>query len=77
MINCTRCDCTGFLNAPDDLPEWDEWENDQRLNWIANHPETDAQVCDCCGNGEAWYGEPGKHDVLQHKREFGYLPACY
>jgi len=21
----------------------------------------DVQVCDCCGNGEDWYGEPGYH----------------
>jgi len=22
----------------------------------------DVQVCDCCGDGCEWYGEPGKHD---------------
>ncbi len=22
---------------------------------------TDAQICDCCGDGEAWYGVPGEH----------------
>ena len=22
----------------------------------------DVSVCDCCGNGEEWYGEPGQHD---------------
>ncbi len=21
----------------------------------------DVQVCDCCGNGETWYGTPGQH----------------
>jgi len=22
----------------------------------------DVSVCDCCGDGESWYGEPGQHD---------------
>ena len=21
----------------------------------------DVQVCDCCGDGESWHGEPGRH----------------
>jgi alpha-glucuronidase len=28
---------------------------------VQEHPESDVQVCDCCGNGEEWYGEPGHH----------------
>ncbi len=23
--------------------------------------QTDVSVCDCCGDGEGWYGEPGRH----------------
>jgi hypothetical protein len=33
------------------------------LDWIDRQPagETDAAVCDCCGDGEGWYGTPGEH----------------
>jgi hypothetical protein len=28
-------------------------------NWcISQH---DIQVCNCCGDGDYWYGDPGKH----------------
>ena len=33
----------------------------------------DVQVCDCCGNGEEWYGEPG-HRHLGAEEPF---PECY
>lgn len=60
-MNCTRCQQTGFLNneqLPDGLLDQG---CDAVLKWIAEHPDTDAQVCDCCGDGDAWYGEPGHH----------------
>jgi len=41
------------------------WElgADDILVWINSHPtETDATVCDCCGDGSSWYGERGCHD---------------
>jgi hypothetical protein len=25
----------------------------------------DVQVCDCCGDGRGWYGEPGRHYTNQ------------
>lgn len=58
MITCTRCDGTGFLNFDErcDLEELDDI-----LTWIEAQDDTDMQVCDCCGDGEYWYGEPGSH----------------
>lgn len=66
-MNCTRCHGTGFLN----LQQLDE-ETGERFDetgdvevvfeWIKRHPEPhDVAVCDCCGDGENWYGEPGEH----------------
>lgn len=61
MTTCTRCQTTGFLNS-DHLPEKvAELDVDAILAWIGDNPDTEAQVCDCCGNGEDWYGEPGCH----------------
>ena len=57
---CTRCDGTGFLNAeqlPDGLRELG---TEAVRNWIHSN-ESDVQVCDCCGDGDGWYGEPGEH----------------
>lgn len=61
---CTRCEGTGFINLhqiPDDHLRsdvgWSEWVPD----WIEKHPDTDCQICDCCGDGSGWYGEPGHH----------------
>jgi hypothetical protein len=55
---CTRCEGTGFLN-------WDErcefLSLEYSLQWISENPDTDMQICDCCGDGEQWYGEAGRH----------------
>lgn len=40
-------------------PDW----RDAVLKWMENHSDTDVQVCDCCGNGGTWWGEPGQHDA--------------
>jgi len=64
---CTRCGNCGFLNIGQVID--DDWEmtalsdrGDKKiLEWIEKHPGTDVQVCDCCGDGEIWYGEPGEH----------------
>jgi hypothetical protein len=33
-------------------------------------------VCDCCGDGEGWYGEPGQHytsdDPVGHNGPYAY-----
>jgi hypothetical protein len=57
-MNCTRCQGTGFLNWPTDIiiPVLDF---DEMKKYIGKWE--DFQVCDCCGNGEDWYGEPGEH----------------
>lgn len=58
---CTRCQGTGFLNFMQ-LPAWlHEKGNATILRWIDSHPHTNVQVCDCCGDGKDWYGEPGHH----------------
>ena len=61
-MNCTRCDGTGLLNhhqaehAPEDL------ELEDLINWMDEHEAPhDVAICDCCGDGEGWYGDPGRH----------------
>ncbi len=59
---CTRCDGTGFLNV-------DQIDGAARADgstaaieqWIATHDAHDVAICDCCGDGEHWYGSPGEH----------------
>jgi len=81
-MNCTRCDGTGFLNneagpnngmTVEGIPEMDAL---QLQEWAKNHPESDFMVCDCCGNGEEWYGEPGEHynsaDPAGHNGPYAY-----
>jgi len=65
-ITCTRCEGTGFLNLHQidesygmDVP--DTSDEASILKWIETHDNHDVQVCDCCGNGEEWYGVPGEH----------------
>jgi hypothetical protein len=65
-LNCTRCQGTGFLNieqVPDELMRsFDEnGDHDPIKAWIEEHDNHDVSVCDCCGNGEYWYGVPGEH----------------
>jgi len=55
MMNCTRCQGTGWLNieqVPDGEPV---------AEWAHANTGHDVQVCDCCGDGEDWYGQPGEH----------------
>ena len=66
-ITCTRCDGTGFLNLDQIDPDvygmdvCDCSDGEAILKWIATHDNHDVQVCDCCGDGEIWYGVPGEH----------------
>ena len=67
MMFCTRCQGTGFLNLhqlPASLQEVfrDEVWRETVLRWIDDHDTHDVQVCDCCGHGHAWWGEPGQHN---------------
>ena len=66
-LTCTRCESTGFLNLEQidactygsDVP--DITDESAILKWIASHNNHDVQVCDCCGDGDSWYGIPGEH----------------
>ena len=81
-LSCTRCENTGFLNLhqidPDfygeDVPNLTD--QDQILKWISTHDNHDVQVCDCCGDGENWYGVPGEHyneeDPIGHDGPYAY-----
>lgn len=63
---CTRCANTGFLNIDQvddfDLSCFDTEGNDQViLDWMERNDDHDVQICDCCGDGEGWYGVRGEH----------------
>lgn len=65
-IICTHCENTGFINLiqVDDiiLKAFDRTgEHQIILDWIEKNDEHDVSVCDCCGDGETWYGIPGEH----------------
>jgi len=66
MTTCTRCQGTGFLNLhqipDDDLAYIGDDFIGGVLEWIDSQTEShDVIVCDCCGDGDEWYGEPGEH----------------
>lgn len=61
---CTRCDSSGFLNLhqiPDDEMYEIDCDLDLIQKWIEEHDDHDVQICDCCGDGDDWYGDPGEH----------------
>jgi hypothetical protein len=60
-MNCTRCGGTGFLNY-EQVPKEAAESIPDTLEWLYNTATpNDVSVCDCCGNGDSWYGEPGEH----------------
>jgi hypothetical protein len=62
---CTRCEGSGFLNicqVPDHLVDQDV---EVILDWALRNSGHDVTVCDCCGDGEEWYGLPGEHKYDQ------------
>ena len=63
-MNCTRCEGTGFLNVEQIPQDVQEQGTEAMRIWCAIN-KTDAQVCDCCGDGDGWYGEPGRHYTAQ------------
>jgi hypothetical protein len=83
-MTCTRCGGTGFLNTHQ-IPA--ECDNPTDLiagiqAWMAANPDSDVQVCDCCGDGDEWYDEPGEHNSRDYGRHGPYahnggLPECY
>ena len=62
-IYCTRCQGTGFINIPTDDLDFETDDIELLKKFIESKKEEypDFSVCDCCGNGENWYGEPGQH----------------
>jgi len=56
-MECNPCEGTGFYN-PEQIPGE---VLEAALQWIKENPDTDACVCGCCGDGDSWYGEPGRH----------------
>ena len=65
MTTCTRCEGSGFVNmhqCPEEVCQFYDHSGDVEIvqAWIKDNV-TDCQVCDCCGNGESWYGTPGEH----------------
>ncbi len=76
-MSCTRCEGSGFLNLSQiedsTLSRLDELGDVSVIqDWIKLHPDSDVSICDCCGDGERWYGEPGEHDYDQMGREGPY-----
>ena len=63
----------------------ESWDINTIQHWIKFNPEShNVQICDCCGNGEVWYGEPGEHfqdgDHGGPNGPYAYnggLPECY
>lgn len=60
--NCTRCEGSGFLNLHQiDDSTIETMENEDILEWIKQNSDHDVIMCDCCGDGNDWYGIPGQH----------------
>ena len=77
---CNPCSGTGFKNLhqmPDDVLKAAENSDDfcaAILAWMAANTDHDVGACDCCGDGDSHYGEPGYHEG----RDFGsYGPYAY
>lgn len=60
-MNCTRCEGTGFLNVEQIPHELADAGHEAIAKWANTTAGHDVTFCDCCGNGEEWYGTPGQH----------------
>ena len=58
-LTCTRCRGTGFLNVEQCPIKSSDVQ--KVLAWMKSNDGHDVVICDCCGDGEGWYGEPGAH----------------
>lgn len=86
---CGPCDGTGFVNidhVPESIRAEFELSDDHEVisAWMLSTTEPhDVKVCDCCGDGEEWYGVPGDHnpaDYGQSGGPYGYnggVPECH
>lgn len=81
-MNCTRCQ-DGFINLhqiPDE--DWSHLEkcedfHEAVLVWIATNDNHDVSVCDCCGDGENWWGTPGEHYYNTNDPCSEGIPGCF
>lgn len=86
-LTCTRCQGTGFLNLQqvdaETLAAFEQSGDELPiLAWIACHMDSDVQVCDCCGDGQQWYGARGEHAYNDFGERGPYasnggLPQCH
>ena len=81
-MNCTRCEGTGFLNTSQLPPEVADGGADIILAWTHDNANHDVEICDCCGDGVGWYGQPGEHDSKDYGNDGPYaynggLPECH
>ena len=72
---CTRCQGYGWLNM-DQVPDDERYFLDSPEaigEWADRNQDHDVQICDCCGDGDGWYGEPGEHyNGEQHEGAYDY-----
>lgn len=78
-MTCTRCDGTGYLNThqipeeePRSIDSIEAWMRRMKRDGLAH----DVTVCDCCGDGQDWYGEPGEHNAASYYPKNGGIPEC-
>ena len=73
-MNCTRCEGTGFINIGQ--VEVKLCGEDEIQKWINENTDHDVSVCDCCGDGDEWHGEAGRHytnaDPMGMSGPYGY-----
>ncbi len=68
-MQCNVCKGTGFCNyeqVPEEIAE--EGDLDKVIAWLKSAEGHDVSVCHCCGDGETWYGNPGRHYSSQDPR---------
>jgi len=62
---CNVCQGTGLKNLhqiPESVMDLMSDIIEDVPKWITAQTEpNDVCVCDCCGNGDVWYGDPGQH----------------
>ena len=68
-MRCNVCKGTGFCNyeqVPEEVAEGEDL--DKVIAWMKSTEGHDVSVCHCCGDGETWYGNPGRHYSSQDPR---------
>lgn len=69
MLGCARCRQFGFLNLPFRNESFRRMLDRHHADCQSFHaivsewlfPRSGIRMCDCCGDGEDWYFEPGIH----------------